>query len=86
MCIRDRYERLQLIKEIIENINYPKEISDYDFNILYTFNQINNFAFNNTDLIALIKMCIRDSLQLIWRSINQFLFSTIHEDYNIHKL
>ena len=53
-----KYERLQLIKEIIENINYPKEISDYDFNILYTFNQINNFAFNNTDLIALIRFML----------------------------
>lgn len=53
-----KYERLQLIKEIIENINYPKEISDYDFNILYSFNQINNFAFNNTDLIALIRFML----------------------------
>lgn len=53
-----KYERLQMLKTIIENIDYPKEVNNYDFNISYSFNDIDDFAGNLDELVFLIRFII----------------------------
>lgn len=57
----DKYERLQLIKQVIENIKYPKDTTDYHFNISYQFGDINSFAKNKDELILLIRFIINQA-------------------------
>ena len=58
-----KYECLKSIKQIIENISYPKDVSDYDFNIDYTFDSVSNFATNKDELVMIVRYLINQAKQ-----------------------
>lgn len=68
-----KYERLQLIKEIIENIYYSKEITNYDYNLLYSFEKINKFADNYEDLKIMIRYIIDQAKHSSSSTLNAYL-------------
>lgn len=68
-----KYERLQLIKEIIENINYSKEITNCDYNLRYSFKKINKFADNYEDLKIMIRYIIDQARNSSSATLNVYL-------------
>ena len=60
-----KYECLKSIKQIIENISYPKDVSDYDFNIDYTFDSVSNFATNKDELVMIVRYLINQAKQKV---------------------